>query len=96
MERLGMRQEAHLVQNEFFKGEWADELTYAILGTRWRELREERGPARSCGADCPDHRVGYAVAQPLRVGPSDPPTQEVRPPMTATSTRALSPLHPTR
>jgi RimJ/RimL family protein N-acetyltransferase len=29
--RLGMRQEAHLVQNEWFKGEWTDELDFAML-----------------------------------------------------------------
>lgn len=29
--RLGMRQEAHLVANEWFKGEWTDELIFAIL-----------------------------------------------------------------
>jgi RimJ/RimL family protein N-acetyltransferase len=33
--RLGMRQEAHLVSNEMFKGEWADELDFAILDTEW-------------------------------------------------------------
>jgi RimJ/RimL family protein N-acetyltransferase len=37
-ERLGMRQEAHLVQNEWFKGRWSDELDYAILADEWREL----------------------------------------------------------
>jgi RimJ/RimL family protein N-acetyltransferase len=36
MERLGMRREAHLVQNEFVKGEWCDELVYAILAPEWR------------------------------------------------------------
>jgi RimJ/RimL family protein N-acetyltransferase len=35
MERLGMRQEAHLHQNEFIKGEWCDELVYAMLATEW-------------------------------------------------------------
>lgn len=35
MERLGMRREAHFVENEFFKGEWADELVYAILASEW-------------------------------------------------------------
>jgi RimJ/RimL family protein N-acetyltransferase len=34
--RLGMRQEAHLVQNEWFKGEWTDELVFAILADEWR------------------------------------------------------------
>lgn len=34
--RLGMRQEAHLVENELFKGEWSDELVYALLDREWR------------------------------------------------------------
>jgi RimJ/RimL family protein N-acetyltransferase len=33
--RLGMRQEAHLTQNEWFKGEWTDELDFAILAAEW-------------------------------------------------------------
>ena len=36
MERLGMRREAHLRENEIFKGEWADECIYAILAAEWR------------------------------------------------------------
>lgn len=36
MERLGMRKEAHLVQNERVKGEWTDELVFAILAEEWR------------------------------------------------------------
>ncbi|MBC6458118.1 GNAT family N-acetyltransferase [Actinomadura sp. HBU206391] len=36
LERLGMRREAHFVQNEFVKGEWADEVVYAMLETEWR------------------------------------------------------------
>ncbi|GAB1817291.1 GNAT family N-acetyltransferase [Herbidospora sp. RD11066] len=31
MERLGMRREAHLVENEMVKGEWTDEIVYAVL-----------------------------------------------------------------
>ncbi len=34
--RLGLRQEAHLVQNEMFKGEWSDELVFAMLAQEWR------------------------------------------------------------
>jgi RimJ/RimL family protein N-acetyltransferase len=34
-ERLGMRQEAHFVQNEFIKGEWTDEVVYALLTDEW-------------------------------------------------------------
>jgi len=35
MERIGMRREAHFVRNEFLKGEWTDELIYAILRSEW-------------------------------------------------------------
>ena len=37
MERLGMRREAHLVENEMIKGEWTDELIYAMLEREWKE-----------------------------------------------------------
>ncbi|MGE5460772.1 MAG: GNAT family N-acetyltransferase [Solirubrobacterales bacterium] len=37
MEKLGMRHEAHLVENEWVKGEWQSELVYAILDREWRE-----------------------------------------------------------
>jgi RimJ/RimL family protein N-acetyltransferase len=36
LERLGMRCEAHLVENELVKGEWTDELVYALLEQEWR------------------------------------------------------------
>jgi RimJ/RimL family protein N-acetyltransferase len=36
LERLGMRREAHLVENEFVKGEWVDEAVYAVLADEWR------------------------------------------------------------
>lgn len=42
MARLGMREEAHFVENELFKGEWGDELVYAILDREWREKRSLR------------------------------------------------------
>jgi RimJ/RimL family protein N-acetyltransferase len=35
LERLGMRREALLVSNEWFKGEWASEADYAILDEEW-------------------------------------------------------------
>jgi RimJ/RimL family protein N-acetyltransferase len=35
LEKLGMRREAHLVENEFVKGEWQSELIYAILDREW-------------------------------------------------------------
>ncbi len=36
LERLGMRLEAHLRENEFVKGEWVSELIYAVLASEWR------------------------------------------------------------
>jgi RimJ/RimL family protein N-acetyltransferase len=35
LERLGMRCEAHLIENEWVKGEWQSELVYAILDREW-------------------------------------------------------------
>lgn len=39
MERSGMRREAHLVQSEFIKNEWTDELIYAILRSEWAAVQ---------------------------------------------------------
>lgn len=36
LERLGMRREGHLRENEFLDGEWADEVIYAMLAREWR------------------------------------------------------------
>jgi RimJ/RimL family protein N-acetyltransferase len=36
MRRLGMREEAHFREAEVFKGEWGDELVFAILEHEWR------------------------------------------------------------
>jgi RimJ/RimL family protein N-acetyltransferase len=35
MQRLGMRQEAHFISNELVKGEWCDQLDFAVLETEW-------------------------------------------------------------
>jgi RimJ/RimL family protein N-acetyltransferase len=35
LEKLGMRREAHFVRNEIVKGEWTDEVVYAILAEEW-------------------------------------------------------------
>ena len=40
LEKLGMRREAHFVENEYVKGEWQSELVYAILDREW--LARER------------------------------------------------------
>jgi RimJ/RimL family protein N-acetyltransferase len=39
LERLGMRREAHFVENEWVKGEWTDDVVYAILATEWAARR---------------------------------------------------------
>jgi RimJ/RimL family protein N-acetyltransferase len=44
--RLGMRREAHLVSNEWFKGDWSDEIDFAILEDEWA-AQHTNGP-RSC------------------------------------------------
>lgn len=35
LEQLGMRREAHLVENEWVKGEWTDEAIYGMLDREW-------------------------------------------------------------
>lgn len=37
LDRLGLRAEARLVENEWFKGEWTTEIDYAILESEWRD-----------------------------------------------------------
>jgi RimJ/RimL family protein N-acetyltransferase len=39
MERLGMRREAHFRGHAFLKGEWDEEMIYAILEDEWRAQR---------------------------------------------------------
>jgi RimJ/RimL family protein N-acetyltransferase len=36
MTRLGLRKEAHFVKNELVKGEWCDEVVFAMLAEEWR------------------------------------------------------------
>lgn len=35
VERLGMRKEAHLIENDRFDGVWGDEFIYAVLNREW-------------------------------------------------------------
>lgn len=39
MRRLGMREEAHFRENEWFKGEWGSEYIYAMLRSEWAEQK---------------------------------------------------------
>ena len=43
LEKLGMRQEGRLRENEFYKGRWWDTLMYAILADEW-ELHKPTHP----------------------------------------------------
>ena len=36
LEKLGMRREAHLIENEWVKGAWESEVVYALLDREWR------------------------------------------------------------
>jgi RimJ/RimL family protein N-acetyltransferase len=46
-ERLGMRREAQLVANEWFKGEWTDEIDFALLEHEW--VAQHAAATRWCG-----------------------------------------------
>ena len=35
LEKLGMRREAHFIENEWVKGEWQSEYVYAMLAEEW-------------------------------------------------------------
>jgi RimJ/RimL family protein N-acetyltransferase len=41
--RLGMRQEAHLIENDFFAERWTSELVFAILRREWEAARLSAG-----------------------------------------------------
>jgi RimJ/RimL family protein N-acetyltransferase len=36
LEKVGMRREGHLRESSWFKGEWTDDLLYAVLEREWR------------------------------------------------------------
>ena len=52
LERLGMRKEAHLIENEWGKGEWQSEAIYAILAREWRAARECRRTGSRAAPGC--------------------------------------------
>ena len=51
LEKLGMRREGHLRENQWMKGRWWDTWLYAILLHEWQALTEpaDAGPDCSCG-----------------------------------------------
>jgi RimJ/RimL family protein N-acetyltransferase len=50
LERLGMRRQAHLIENEFVKGEWVDEMIYAVLAREWAGAADLGGAPESGNA----------------------------------------------
>ena len=46
LRRLGLRQEAHLVGRELFKGEWTDIVIFAVLSQEWESLRVQPATGR--------------------------------------------------
>jgi MYXO-CTERM domain-containing protein len=53
LEKLGMRREAHFVQDETFNGEWRDHLVYATSTTSGLRSAEVRPSAPACGSTAP-------------------------------------------
>lgn len=51
LERLGLRLEAHLLENEWFKGELTSETDYAVLAREWRAARPSDPGRDGGGAD---------------------------------------------
>ncbi|GAB3937101.1 GNAT family protein [Kribbella albertanoniae] len=43
LQRLGFRQEAHFVRNEFLKGQWTDEAVFAMLRDEWLQRPTKTG-----------------------------------------------------
>jgi RimJ/RimL family protein N-acetyltransferase len=41
LEKLGMRREAHFVENERVRGEWQSEFVYALLESEWRAAQSQ-------------------------------------------------------
>ena len=40
MQRVGMPKEAHFVKSLWFKGEWVDDMIFAMLASNW-EIQEQ-------------------------------------------------------
>lgn len=44
LERIGMRREAHLIENIWFKGTWSSEYRYALLDREWSQNHSSAEP----------------------------------------------------
>jgi RimJ/RimL family protein N-acetyltransferase len=43
MQRLGFRQEAHMIGSLWFKGQWVDDVVFAMLAREWAGDQQSRG-----------------------------------------------------
>jgi len=60
LERLAMRREGHLRETTGAKGEWTDDLVYALLRDEWQSRWRARGdirPARAPESHAPSHEL---------------------------------------
>jgi RimJ/RimL family protein N-acetyltransferase len=48
--RLGMRREAHFLRSERIKGEWVDQLVFALLADEWPGVRDALSASTPTGA----------------------------------------------
>lgn len=64
VERLGLRREAHLLQNDRFEGVWGDEYIYAMLASEWNVAR--LGSKGSCNSFRAAMEAGPWLAASLR------------------------------
>lgn len=46
MRKIGMRQEAHFIEERFIKGRWRNTFVYALLAREWREQQKKEGEAQ--------------------------------------------------
>lgn len=56
LEKLGMRREAHLVENEWVKDEWQSELIYALLASEWAAAT-----SRHVRVEAPNQAIGTVL-----------------------------------
>jgi RimJ/RimL family protein N-acetyltransferase len=41
LQRVGMREEAHFIKSLWFKGEWVDDMIFAILASEWKSINRK-------------------------------------------------------
>jgi RimJ/RimL family protein N-acetyltransferase len=80
MQSLGFRQEAHLIESLWFKGQWVDDIIFAMLAKEWTPAEASLTPAAARHSD-PDAR--RATPEHTRPTPPHPTTRPPPAPQTA-------------